>query len=199
MRLGKGAKDVGKRAERTTANGLVAAEDGVMIELNCETDFVARTDDFKTLAREIAMQVAATNPTRINSASSAVAWKDPAAEPSTRSAIVQSRVLSRCCASARVPSGCRVAPSARHGTAAPSSPRSTTQAVPGSANSRVILARPDRGWESVLKTTNARAPWPASGAATPAVAASPARWLAAARRAVSPRSKASRQPASRSR
>jgi elongation factor Ts len=38
-----------------------------MIELNCETDFVARTDDFKTLAREIAMQVAATNPSRISS------------------------------------------------------------------------------------------------------------------------------------
>jgi elongation factor Ts len=38
-----------------------------MIELNCETDFVARTDDFRQLAREIAMQVAATNPSRINS------------------------------------------------------------------------------------------------------------------------------------
>jgi elongation factor Ts len=38
-----------------------------MVELNCETDFVARTDDFKTLAREIAMQVAATNPTRLTS------------------------------------------------------------------------------------------------------------------------------------
>ena len=38
-----------------------------MVELNCETDFVARTDDFKTLAREVAMQVAATNPTRISS------------------------------------------------------------------------------------------------------------------------------------
>ena len=33
-----------------------------MVELNCETDFVARTPDFKTLAREIAMQVAAMNP-----------------------------------------------------------------------------------------------------------------------------------------
>jgi elongation factor Ts len=39
---------------------------GAMIELNCETDFVARTEDFRTLAREIAMQVAATNPTRIS-------------------------------------------------------------------------------------------------------------------------------------
>ena len=49
----KGAKDVGKRAERTTANGLVAAEGGVMIELNCETDFVAKGADFHELASKI--------------------------------------------------------------------------------------------------------------------------------------------------
>ncbi|MGH3821920.1 MAG: translation elongation factor Ts [Pseudonocardiaceae bacterium] len=49
----KGAKDVGKRAERTTANGLVAAKDGVMIELNCETDFVAKGADFQDLANRI--------------------------------------------------------------------------------------------------------------------------------------------------
>ncbi|MGH3919197.1 MAG: translation elongation factor Ts [Pseudonocardiaceae bacterium] len=49
----KGAKDVGKRAERTTANGLVAAEGGVMIELNCETDFVAKGADFQALADKI--------------------------------------------------------------------------------------------------------------------------------------------------
>jgi elongation factor Ts len=45
---------------------------GAMIELNCETDFVARTQDFKTLAKEIAMQVAATNPSRITSQESSV-------------------------------------------------------------------------------------------------------------------------------
>jgi elongation factor Ts len=49
----KGAKDVGKRAERATANGLVIAEDGVMIELNCETDFVAKSADFVELAEKI--------------------------------------------------------------------------------------------------------------------------------------------------
>src|SRR6476469_4395853 len=49
----KGAKDVGKRAERTTANGLVAAEGGVMIELSCETDFVAKGADFQELASKI--------------------------------------------------------------------------------------------------------------------------------------------------
>ncbi|MGQ0773281.1 MAG: translation elongation factor Ts [Pseudonocardiales bacterium] len=49
----KGAKDVGKRTERTTANGLVAAEHGVMIELNCETDFVAKGTDFQELTGKI--------------------------------------------------------------------------------------------------------------------------------------------------
>jgi elongation factor Ts len=49
----KGAKDVGKRAGRETANGLVAAEGGTMVELNCETDFVAKSDDFQVLADKI--------------------------------------------------------------------------------------------------------------------------------------------------
>ena len=49
----KGAKDVGKRAGRETANGLVAAEGGTMVELNCETDFVAKSDDFQALAGKI--------------------------------------------------------------------------------------------------------------------------------------------------
>src|SRR5580765_4011870 len=49
----KGAKDVGKRAERDTANGLVAAEGGTMVELNSETDFVAKSTDFQALAEKI--------------------------------------------------------------------------------------------------------------------------------------------------
>jgi elongation factor Ts len=49
----KGAKDVGKRAGRETANGLVAAEGGTMVELNSETDFVAKSDDFLSLADAI--------------------------------------------------------------------------------------------------------------------------------------------------
>lgn len=53
----KGAKDVGKRAERATSNGLVAAEGGTMVELNCETDFVAKSADFQALADRI-LQVA---------------------------------------------------------------------------------------------------------------------------------------------
>src|SRR5438445_12075178 len=60
-----------KKAGRKAGQGLIesyvhAGRIGAMIELNCETDFVARTDDFRTLAREIAMQVAATNPSRIS-------------------------------------------------------------------------------------------------------------------------------------
>ena len=49
----KGAKDVGKRAERATAEGLVAARDGAIIELNSETDFVAKNDEFQKLADRI--------------------------------------------------------------------------------------------------------------------------------------------------
>src|SRR5215472_8550382 len=55
----KGAKDVSKRAGRTAANGLVtAALDGtskaILLELNCETDFVAKTDLFQQVAADIA-------------------------------------------------------------------------------------------------------------------------------------------------
>jgi len=49
----KGAKDVGKRAGRTTANGIVAAREGAMIELNSETDFVAKNPDFVQLADDV--------------------------------------------------------------------------------------------------------------------------------------------------
>ena len=49
----KGAKDVGKRAERSTSEGLVAASGGALIELNSETDFVAKNDEFQALADRI--------------------------------------------------------------------------------------------------------------------------------------------------
>jgi elongation factor Ts len=57
-----------KRAERTASEGLVDAyvhhngKVAVLVELNCETDFVARTDDFRALARDVAMHVAFANP-----------------------------------------------------------------------------------------------------------------------------------------
>jgi elongation factor Ts len=49
----KGAKDVGKRAERATAEGLVAAKGGALIELNSETDFVAKNAEFQQLANDV--------------------------------------------------------------------------------------------------------------------------------------------------
>ena len=68
----RGLAIAAKKAEREAGQGLIdsyvhAGRIGAMIELNCETDFVARTDDFRRLAREIAMQVAATNPSRLSS------------------------------------------------------------------------------------------------------------------------------------
>jgi elongation factor Ts len=54
----KGAKDIGKRAERTTANGLVAAVGGALVELDCETDFVAKNSEFQQLAERIVNVVA---------------------------------------------------------------------------------------------------------------------------------------------
>jgi elongation factor Ts len=53
----KSAKSVDKRLERTTANGLVAGSGGTMIEINSETDFVAKSDDFRQLAERV-LQVA---------------------------------------------------------------------------------------------------------------------------------------------
>ncbi len=63
----KGIASAGKKSERETKQGLVEAyihggRIGALVELNCETDFVARTDQFKDLARSVAMQVAAMNP-----------------------------------------------------------------------------------------------------------------------------------------
>jgi elongation factor Ts len=49
----KGAKDVGKRAGRTAANGLVAHSGKALLELNCETDFVAKTESFIALAQQL--------------------------------------------------------------------------------------------------------------------------------------------------
>jgi elongation factor Ts len=62
----KGKADVKRRASRAASEGRVEAyvhlgRLGVLVEVNCETDFVANTDEFKTLARELAMQVAATD------------------------------------------------------------------------------------------------------------------------------------------
>jgi elongation factor Ts len=67
----KGLSAAAKKAGRVAREGVVAsyihhgARLGVLLELNCETDFVARTDDFQQLGRELAMQVAGLNPTYV--------------------------------------------------------------------------------------------------------------------------------------
>jgi len=67
----KGLAAAAKRAGKVAAEGVIEAyihgggRIGVMLELNCETDFVAKTDAFKALAKDIAMQVAAANPSYV--------------------------------------------------------------------------------------------------------------------------------------
>ncbi|EHM10178.1 translation elongation factor Ts [Thermanaerovibrio velox DSM 12556] len=64
----KGLAKAAKKVGRTAAEGLVFSyihtngKIGVLLEINCETDFVARTDEFKKLGHEIAMHIAAANP-----------------------------------------------------------------------------------------------------------------------------------------
>jgi elongation factor Ts len=62
----KGAKDIGKRAERATAEGLVAAKDGALIELNSETDFVAKNAEFQAVADQIVAAAAASKATDVD-------------------------------------------------------------------------------------------------------------------------------------
>lgn len=64
----KGLAAAAKKADRVAADGAVGAyvhpggKIGVLVEINCETDFVARTAEFQTLLKDIAMQIAAANP-----------------------------------------------------------------------------------------------------------------------------------------
>lgn len=64
----RGLAKAAKKSDREASEGLIQSyihgdgRIGVLVELNCETDFVARNDDFKQLAADIAMQVAALNP-----------------------------------------------------------------------------------------------------------------------------------------
>lgn len=69
----KGAQVAAKRFDKETKEGVIGHylhndKIGVLVEINCETDFVARTDDFKDFAREIAMHIAAANPDYLDSA-----------------------------------------------------------------------------------------------------------------------------------
>jgi len=67
----RGLAQAAKRAGRSTSEGLIGhyihmgGKIGVLVEVNCESDFVARTDDFQSLVRELAMHIAAANPTYV--------------------------------------------------------------------------------------------------------------------------------------
>ncbi len=69
----RGLASSSKVAGREAKQGLIESyihtggRIGALVEVNCETDFVARTDEFRTLAREIAMQVASMNPSKVGS------------------------------------------------------------------------------------------------------------------------------------
>ncbi len=82
----KGAKDVGKRAERATAEGLVAARDGALIELNSETDFVAKNAEFQKLADEIVLAAVTSHATDVDTLKAAVISGNQAA-PTVEQAI----------------------------------------------------------------------------------------------------------------
>jgi len=68
----KGLATAAKRAGKTSSEGIVetyihmGGKIGVLVEVDCETDFVAKTDDFKKFAKNIAMHIAAVNPLGIN-------------------------------------------------------------------------------------------------------------------------------------
>ena len=76
----KGAKDVGKRAERATAEGLVAAKNGALIELNSETDFVAKNAEFQQLADRILDAALASKATDVDTLKAAKAGDETVEE-----------------------------------------------------------------------------------------------------------------------
>src|SRR5499426_2353285 len=67
----RGLATAAKKAGRTTSEGLIGhyihmgGKIGVLVEINCESDFVARTDKFQELTKELAMHIAAANPTYV--------------------------------------------------------------------------------------------------------------------------------------
>ena len=66
-----GLAKAAKKADRTTAVGVIesyvhSSKIGVLVEVNCETDFVARTDDFKAFTKDLAMHITASNPAYLN-------------------------------------------------------------------------------------------------------------------------------------
>jgi elongation factor Ts len=89
----KGMATAAKRSDRDASNGVVemyshgGGRVGVMVEVNCETDFVARAEQFRTLAHEIALQIAASAPKYIT------ADEIPAAELEHEAEIARARAV----------------------------------------------------------------------------------------------------------
>jgi elongation factor Ts len=79
----KGLSTVAKKADRTTSQGVIDAyihgggRIGAMVEVNCETDFVARNDDFKAFVHDLALQVASMNPESVEELLQQEFFKDP--------------------------------------------------------------------------------------------------------------------------
>lgn len=89
----KGMATAAKRSDRDASNGTVemyshgGGRVGVMVEINCETDFVARAEQFRTLAHEIALQIAASSPKYIT------AEEIPAADLEHEAGIARARAI----------------------------------------------------------------------------------------------------------
>lgn len=79
----KGLSVVAKRSDRSTSQGVVdcyihgGGRIGAMVEVNCETDFVARNDDFKAFAHDLALQIASMNPENVDELLKQEFFKDP--------------------------------------------------------------------------------------------------------------------------
>ncbi len=80
----KGLAKAAKKGDRETGSGLIESyihgggKVGVLLEINCETDFVARTDEFKSLAHEVSMQIAAMKPKDVKALLEQEYIRDPA-------------------------------------------------------------------------------------------------------------------------
>ena len=88
----KGAAKAAKRAEKAANEGTIGSyvhfdnKTAVIVELNCETDFVANTDDFKALAKDLALHIASSAPLAVSSTKMICAWAAPAPSASHRAA-----------------------------------------------------------------------------------------------------------------
>ena len=77
-----GLSTVAKKSDRTTSQGLIESyvhggRLGAIVEVNCETDFVARNDEFKAFVKDIAMQVASMNPENVDELLKQDYFRDP--------------------------------------------------------------------------------------------------------------------------